>query len=191
MCYDKKKLPVKGAVENPFIVLEEKTGGLVEIVVSATRTTRSVEHFSMLDTVSAKAKRQETGAMRLSDILREQTGLQVVANHGTGLQMQRLSSDYILILLDGEPLIGRTAGTLDLDRISVSNIERIEILRGPSSSIYGSEAMAGVVNIITKTNKSGITSTLQTRYRTHQTLDLGADLGISKNGWDIYAYYNR
>src|SRR5690606_5236392 len=116
-------------------------------------------------------------------------GLQVIANHGTGLQMQGLSSDYILILLDGEPLIGRTAGTLDLDRISVFNIEKIEILRGPSSSIYGSEAMAGVVNIITKNNKSGVTGSVQARYRTHQTLDLSADLGISEDGWDIYAYY--
>ena len=191
MGYDNKKLPVKEAIENPSIVLEERIGRLGEIVVSATRTNRSVEDLPMPVTVIGQEKIQETGAMRLSEVLREQTGLQVVANHGTGLQMQGLSSDYILILLDGEPLIGRTAGTLDLDRISVSNIERIEILRGPSSSIYGSEAMAGVVNIITKSNKSGVTSTLQTRYRTNQTLDLGADLGISKNGWDIYAYYNR
>jgi outer membrane receptor for ferrienterochelin and colicins len=191
MGYDNKKLPVKEAIENPSIVLEERIGRLGEIVVSATRTNRSVEDLPMPVTVIGQESIQETGAMRLSEVLREQTGLQVVANHGTGLQMQGLSSDYILILLDGEPLIGRTAGTLDLDRISVSNIERIEILRGPSSSIYGSEAMAGVVNIITKSNKSGITGSLQTRYRTHQTLDLGADVGISKNGWDIYAYYNR
>src|SRR5690606_19872398 len=191
MGYDNKKLPVKEAIENPSIVLEERIGRLGEIVVSATRTNRSVEDLPMPVTVIGQEKIQETGAMRLSDILREQTGLQVVANHGTGLQMQGLSSDYILILLDGEPLIGRTAGTLDLDRISVSNIERIEILRGPSSSIYGSEAMAGVVNIITKNNKSGVTASVQGRYRTHQTLDLSGDVGVRKNGWDVYAYYNR
>jgi outer membrane receptor for ferrienterochelin and colicins len=191
MGYDNMKVPVKEAIENPSIVLQEKIGSLGEVVISATRTNRSVEDLPMPVTVIGQDKIQETGAMRLSEVLREQTGLQVVANHGTGLQMQGLSSDYILILLDGEPLIGRTAGTLDLDRISVSNIDRIEILRGPSSSIYGSEAMAGVINIITKTNQSGITGSLQTRYRTHQTLDMGGDLGISDNGWDIYAYYNR
>ena len=191
MGYDNKELPVKEAIENPSIVLQERVGRLGEVVVSATRTNRSVEDLPMPVTVIGQDKIQETGAMRLSEVLREQTGLQIVANHGAGLQMQGLSSDYILILLDGEPLIGRTAGTLDLDRISVSNIERIEILRGPSSSIYGSEAMAGVVNIITKTNKSGLTGSVQTRYRTHQTLDLGGDLGVRHNGWDIYAYYNR
>ena len=191
MGYDIMELPVKEAIENPSIILQERIGRLGEVVISATRTNRSVEDLPMPVSVIGQDKIQETGAMRLSEVLREQTGLQVVANHGSGLQMQGLSSDYILILLDGEPLIGRTAGTLDLDRISVSNIERIEILRGPSSSIYGSEAMAGVVNIITKTNQSGITGSLQTRYRTHQTLDLGGELGISDNGWDIYAYYNR
>src|SRR5690606_1710040 len=172
MGYDIKQLPVREAMENPSIILEEKIGKLGEIVVSATRTNRSVEDLPMPVTVIGQEKIQETGAMRLSEVLREQTGLQVVANHGTGLQLQGLSSDYILILLDGEPLIGRTAGTLDLDRISVSNIDRIEILRGPSSSIYGSEAMAGVVNIITKINQPGLTASVQGRYRTHRTLDL-------------------
>src|SRR5690606_10096073 len=118
MGYDIKQLPVREAMENPSIILEEKIGKLGEIVVSATRTNRSVEDLPMPVTVIGQEKIQETGAMRLSEVLREQTGLQVVSNHGTGLQMQGLSSDYILILLDGEPLIGRTAGTLDLDRIS-------------------------------------------------------------------------
>src|SRR5690554_6284230 len=191
MGYDMMKLPVGQAIENPSIVLQEKIGRLGEVVVSATRTNRSVEDLPMPVTVIGQDKIQETGAMRLSEVLREQTGLQIVANHGAGLQMQGLSSDYILILLDGEPLIGRTAGTFDLDRISVANIERIEILRGPSSSLYGSEAMAGVVNIITKSSKQGIRATLQSRYRTHGTLDLGGDFGISKGPWDLYAYYNR
>lgn len=191
MGYDNRKLPVQEAIRNPSIVLQENIGRLGEVVVSATRTNRSVEDLPMPVVVIGQDRIKETGAMKLSEVLREQTGLQVVDNHGTGLQMQGLSSEYILILLDGEPLIGRTAGTLDLDRISVSNIDRIEILRGPSSSIYGSEAMAGVVNIITKNNKSGVTASVQSRYRTHQTLDLGGDVGISENGWDVYAFYNR
>lgn len=191
MGYDRKILPVRDAIANPSIVLQENIGRLGEVVISATRTNRSVEDLPMPVVVIGQDKIQETGAMRLSEVLREQTGLQVVDNHGAGLQMQGLSSEYILILLDGEPLIGRTAGTLDLDRISVANIDRIEILRGPSSSIYGSEAMAGVVNIITKNNKSGVTASVQSRYRTHQTLDLGGEVGVRKKGWDIYAYYNR
>ena len=94
-------------------------------------------------TVLTSGQIQETGGLRLSEVLREQTGLQISSDHGAGLQMQGLDSDYILILLDGEPLIGRTAGTFDLDRIAISNIDRIEILRGPSSAIYGSGQESG------------------------------------------------
>ena len=63
--------------------------------------------------------------------------------------MQGMTGEYTLILINGEPLVGRTAGTLDLSRITVNNIKRIEIIA--SSSLYGSDALAGVVNIITET----------------------------------------
>jgi len=68
---------------------------------------------------------------------------------GQGIQMLGLDPAYTLILLDGEPLIGRNAGIVKLDRLATGNIQQIEIVKGPSSSLYGSEAMAGVINIIT------------------------------------------
>ena len=68
---------------------------------------------------------------------------------GEGVQMQGLDSEYTLVLIDGVPLIGRSAGTLDLSRLSVGNIKQIEIVKGASSSLYGSEALGGVINIIT------------------------------------------
>lgn len=173
------------------VILSEKLGQLGEVVVAATRTNRSVEDLPMPVRVISNAQVRETGGMRLSDVLREQTGLQVVSDHGAGLQMQGISSDYILILLDGEPLVGRTAGTFDLDRISVSNIERIEVLRGPSSSIYGSEAMAGVINIITKKSTERRFATVESRYRSFQTADLSLEAGFNQNDWQVHAFANR
>jgi len=85
----------------------------------------------------------------LKDILQEQTGIYITNGFGAGIQMQGLNPDYTLILLNGEPLTGRTAGVLDVNRISIDRIKKIEIAKGPSSSLYGSEAMAGVINIIT------------------------------------------
>ena len=67
-----------------------------------------------------------------------------------GIQIQGISSDYIQILIDGVPSIGRLSGNLSLDRFTLLNIERIEIIKGPSSSLYGSAALGGVINIITK-----------------------------------------
>ena len=68
--------------------------------------------------------------------------------------MQGISSDYIQILIDGVPIIGRRSGNFDLSRITLGNVKQIEIVKGPSSSLYGSEALGGVINIITEESKS-------------------------------------
>jgi len=112
------------------------------------------------------------GALRMSDLLAELTGIFIVHDHGAGVQLQGFDSAYTLILLDGEPIIGRTAGTLDLNRLPVSLIEQIEIVRGPSSSLYGSEALAGVINIITRRPRAGLRASSSVRFETNQTTDL-------------------
>jgi outer membrane receptor for ferrienterochelin and colicins len=124
--------------------------GLEAVVVAATRTERQAGALPMPVTVIGQGQIRQSGSVRLGDILREQTGLAIVNDHGQGLQVQGFNPDYTLILVDGEPLVGRTAGTLELGRLTVGNIKQIEIVKGPSSSLYGSEALAGVVNIITE-----------------------------------------
>jgi len=188
--YETKVLSGLECTDKNQIILEEKESALEEVVVSATRTDRSVSDLPMPVTVLSQEKIKQTGGIRLSEVLLEQTGLQISTDHGTGLQMQGLDSDYILILLDGEPLIGRTAGTFDLDRISVSNIERIEILRGPSSAIYGSEAMAGVINIITKSGSQPKTANLGFRHRSFNSWNPFVELGIQKKDWQVDVLYD-
>ncbi len=157
--------------------LTEASNTLSDIVVTATRTERSVDEVPMPVQVITEEQIDQIGSLRLNEVLQEQTGLQMISDHGSGLQMQGLSSDYILILIDGEPVIGRTAGTVDLTRLTVNNIARIEIIRGPASSLYGSEAMAGVVNIITKGNEPGWNGAIGTQYRSFGTWDAQADAG--------------
>ncbi len=148
-----------------------------QVVVTATRTERAADEVPIPVQVITEEQIDQMGSIRLNEVLQEQTGLQMVSDHGAGLQMQGLSSDYILILIDGEPVIGRTAGTTDLSRLTVNNITRIEIIRGPASSLYGSEAMAGVVNIITKENGLGWNGLVGTQYRSFGTWDAQADAG--------------
>lgn len=95
------------------------------------------------------------GSRRLDEVLKEQTGIAIVNNisggaRSVGVQMQGFGSEYIMVLIDGQPMVGRNNGNFDLSRISVSNIERIEIIKGASSSLYGSEALGGTINIITR-----------------------------------------
>lgn len=122
---------------------------LDEVVITATRTERKLGNVAVPVSIISQKTIQQAGSQRLKDILQEQPGLFITNGFGAGVQMQGLNPDYTLLLLDGEPLIGRTAGVLDLNRLTVGNIKKVEIVKGPSSSLYGSEAMAGVINIIT------------------------------------------
>ena len=156
---------------------------LDEVVVTATRTKRLIATLPLPTHIISAATIEKAGVTRLDEILAQQTGLHLTSDFGgvEGLQMQGLDAAYILILMDGVPLVGRSAGTFDLSRISVGNIDRIEIVKGASSSLYGSEALAGVINIITKkptrNNTSGNGSF---RYASWNTNDVNLNLNWKK-----------
>jgi len=145
---------------------------LDEVVVTATKTYTAPEELSVPVSLVSGDAIDRQGAVRLSDLLAVQPGLTLNYDHGAGLQIQGLGADYTLVLVDGQRVVGRTAGTLNLDRISVRGVERVEVVRGPSSSLYGSEALAGVVNIVTTTPRTGLSAGMQTRYGTHGTSDV-------------------
>src|SRR5690606_6114811 len=97
--------------------------------------------------VVAREEIERTGAADLSAVLVERTGISVEGGHpvGTGIMLQGLGSERVLVLVDGQPYIGRLSGSLDLSRVPVSLIERVEVVKGPQSTLYGSDAMGGVV----------------------------------------------
>ena len=150
-----------------------QVGELDEVVITATRNERVLGSLPMPVALIPRANIKNMGSIRLNDVLTEQTGLVIVPQvngQGSGLQLQGFNPDYTLILIDGEPLIGRTTGTLELSRISIGNIKQIEIVKGPSSSLYGSEALAGVINIITE--RPGKTrGSFNLRYASNNTLE--------------------
>ena len=166
------------------------TCNLNEVVVTATRSERALSDLPVPVTVISGSQIKEMGSLRLSDVLSEQTGMTLVTDHGTGIQLQGFSPEYTLILIDGEPLIGRTSGTLELSRVTVGNIKQIEVIKGPSSSLYGSEALAGVINIIT-TQPKNTSGSVTTRYGSNNTLDLGTGLSYQRGKIGISLYANR
>lgn len=163
------------------------------LVVTATRTVRDIEEVPIPVTVVTGDEIRRSGSMRLSDVLAEQTGMQLVHDHGSGIQIQGLDPDYTLIMIDGNPVIGRTAGTLDLTRTSVGDVEQIEIVKGPSSALWGSEALAGVVNIITRKRDEPLRGGVKSRFGRFRTLDLEADLSTSGKRWrnEFFVNHNR
>ena len=170
---------------------------LREIVVTGTRTERSITTLPLSTQIITKESIQKSGVSRLNEIIREQTGLIVVPDFSgdEGIQLQGLDADYVIILIDGAPLFGRSAGTIDLTRISVNNIDRIEIVKGASSSLYGSEALAGVVNIITKKTEISAKPKINLNYKfaSFNTHDLSTTLeyGKKKVGVDLSGNYYK
>ena len=135
--------------------IKDSINHLEEVIITATKSERKLSNVTVPVQIINKKYILQTGAIKLSDILTEQSSLQVFnSGFGEGVQLQGLNPDYTLILLNGEPIIGRNSGVIDLNRIAINNIKKIEIVKGPSSSLYGSEALAGVINIITEDNNA-------------------------------------
>jgi outer membrane receptor for ferrienterochelin and colicins len=162
---------------------------LEEVVISASRSERSIYEVGAAVQVITAQEIGKSGTERLSDILSRQAGINLTHEHGVGVQLMGLASEYVMILINGQPVAGRTAGVLDLDRISVSNVKRIEIIRGPSSSLYGSEALAGVINIITEDQSIDL-GMLEVQYRRFNTANISARFAKSKGQFEWRGFGN-
>ena len=142
------------------VLLNEGNGRLDQVTVTGGRSPAPdnlvrLERSGMPVQVITRRQIELMGSRRLDEVLKEQTGIAIVSNIGggnrsVGVQLQGFGSEYVMVLIDGQPMVGRNGGNFDLSRISVSNIERIEIVKGASSCLFGSEAMGGAINIITR-----------------------------------------
>jgi len=123
-----------------------------QIVVTATRTERDYQDVATPTTVLTSKEIRESGAKDVAEAISDRLGIELSPGRTGGQSAEIMGADpkYALVLVDGEPLVGKFDDRTELDQISVDRIDRIEIVKGPGSSLYGSEAMSGVINIITK-----------------------------------------
>lgn len=190
-------LPLSAAAQRPPSPDSLHTDSLrsetfAPIVVTATRTARVLEEVPVTTTVVTEEEIEARGALRLADLLAEQPGLAVIGGlGGAGLQMQGLDADYTLVLIDGEPVVGRTAGTLDLDRLAVTDVERVEVVQGPLSARYGTDALAGVVNLITRRPSGETAARVEAHLESHGTSDLSVSAETGRERWGVRAFLNR
>lgn len=127
---------------------------LNEVVVTGVgRPTALDEAVSVYSIITAEEITQR-GAHNLQDILKNELGISIGQDPMTGgtIQMQGMSGDNVKILVDGMPVNGREGQNIDLSTLNLNNIERIEIVQGPMSVMYGADAIGGVINLITKLN---------------------------------------
>ena len=150
-----------------------RSDSLQEVVVTGTGTQHLLKNAPVQTEVITQKMLRNYGGKSLEDILAGLTASFAFAEGDMGSQMQLngLGNSYILILIDGKRIHGDVGGENDLGLIDPHNIEKIEIVKGAQSALYGSDAMAGVINIITKKHTdSGIFVDNSTRYGTHNDL---------------------
>jgi vitamin B12 transporter len=161
------------------VVSDESSGTnqistLPEITITATRISTSPEKTSSSATVINSDEIARSQQTFVSDVLRGEPGVDVVTTGQPGSQTQVFlrgaSPDGTLVLIDGIPVNNAFNNSFDFSTLPVNNIERIEILRGPQSTLYGSEALGGVINIVTKTGGGPPTGSLQTEYGSFDSL---------------------
>ncbi len=126
----------------------------------------------------------KSGALTLSEVLTYQTGIRIRQDNvlGSALELGGMSGQNVKILIDGVPVIGRLGGNIDLSQLNLENVERIEIINAPLSVNYGTNALAGTVNIITRKKfKEGFSGNILTYYETVGNYNLTGNFVYRKN----------
>ena len=151
---------------------------LEEVVVTATRTEQPISDVIGSVTVITRADIETSQAQSLQDLLRGEAGIDIANSGGLGkassIYLRGGNATQTLILVDGVRMGSATAGTTSVEFIPVEQIERIEIVRGPRSSLYGSDAIGGVIQIFTRRNQ-GVTASAG--ISSHNTQDYSAGFG--------------
>ncbi len=155
-------------------------------VVSGSRQEELRESLNTRVEVIGRSRIRDTGYETVAEVLREVPG--VVTRRGSetagaaGEQIQGIDSRQVLVLLDGQPLVGARGikrGVLNLDRQSVGRLDRVEVVKGASSALYGSDAIGGVINLITREPSSPFEFALTTSGGNNGTFDIRADAGFA------------
>mgnify|MGYP003614856445 FL=1 len=134
------------------VKLVEDIFNLEQVTVTGTRTPHSLKSTPVLTQLVSRRDIESTRAVTVIDLLESEIPSAEVNRHGFGasLSSQGLEAKYTLMLIDCERIAGESDANIDFSRINAANIERVEIVKGATSSLYGSSAMGSVINIITK-----------------------------------------
>lgn len=164
------------------------TGADEAIIVTATRTAQTADASLASVSVITREDIERRQAQSVADLLQGEPGLSISTNGGAGkassLFLRGTESDHVLVLVDGVKVGSATLGTVGFEHIPLTQIERIEIVRGPRSSLYGSEAIGGVIQIFTRQGGGATTPYFSAMSGSNRTYE--GVLGVSgggHNGW--------
>ncbi len=157
------------------------------VVVTATRQPQRTSELLSEVSVITREEIEAAGQSTLPQLLAQQPGVESASNGGPGssssLFIRGTNSEHTLILVDGMRVGSATLGTTSLSRIPLSQVERIEILRGPASALYGSDAIGGVIQIFTKQGSGPAIVNFEAAYGSYNTSKISAGVSGQNDGF--------
>ena len=177
-----------------FALCKNKEIEVGELVVTATRRERNLKNVPITVQVITAEEIQKSQAPDFQSFLENEfSGINFTNEGGMpNINMMGFGGKYVLFLMDGERMAGETFDNIDYDRIDLENIERIEVIKGASSSLYGSNALGGVINIITKDAQKPLELSANYLYNTQEDHKTNLSVG-TKQRWGsvrVPVFYN-
>ena len=164
------------------------------ITVYSERMELPIDQIGSTVTVISAQDLKNSRSQFVTDALRQVPGVFVRRNGGAGtattVSLRGFQNEQTLIMIDGHEVMdsSQTSGPFNFSTMPVANIERIEIVRGPQSTLHGSEAMAGVINIITKKGDGKPTYNAQAEVGSNKTISGSLSTRGSMNGWNYSVF---
>jgi len=165
---------------------------LNEVVITGTRSEKTLKEVPVITQVINASQMMKLGITNVTGALQTMVPGLEVSQFGTraSITMQGMDAKYVLFLVDGERIAGEVNGDIDYSMLNLENIDRIEIIKGASSSLYGSNAIGGVINIITKQNTEPFDAKLYTRFSEYNELVTGGGVGFLKGKFGSRTSFN-
>lgn len=162
---------------------------LTPVVVTATRQATPIKQLLSDVTVLDREQIEQAGQSSLAELLGRQPGVEFAANGGPGTNtsvfIRGANSNQTVVLIDGVRVGSATSGSVNFSRLPLSQIERIEILRGPASSLYGADAIGGVIQIFTRKGAGAPRVNASAGYGSYGTYEASAGV---QGGTDMLSY---
>ncbi|MCH8837875.1 MAG: TonB-dependent receptor [Candidatus Marinimicrobia bacterium] len=165
--HEDQRRSVSLPLDAPLIIrLRETFFQMDEVVVTGTRTEKILIDVPVPTEIISRQDILDSGARDIGELLAQRSGVTVGSGveGGTTVNLLGIDARYVLILVDGQPVSGKFNNRINLDQLSTANVDKVEIIKGPSSAVYGSEAMGGVINIITDRRLSRSPLSVRTRF---------------------------
>lgn len=167
--------------DNKIYILKTKREQLNEVVITGqyapNSTEKAVHQVKLID----RKKIDQMAAQNLRDVLTNEMNIRLSQDNvlGSSMSLQGISGQNVKILIDGIPVTGRLNGNIDVSQINMNNVSKIEIVEGPMSVNYGSDALAGTINVITKkTQQEPLAVSLNSYYESIGQYNFSGRIGL-------------